>query len=64
MLAPFGPWPILGPTNFFQHFDQDQVLYLVILDHNTQIRRKLKHVEQDNDLKPHFGPLLALNGPF
>ena len=49
---------------FFRHFDQDQVLDLVILDHNTQIRRKLMHVEQDNDLKPHFGPFLALNGPF
>ena len=53
----FGPkWPILGPANFFQHFDQDQVLDLVILDHNTQIRQKLKHVEQDKGPKPHFGP--------
>ena len=65
----FGPFlalngPILGPANFFQHFDEDQVLDLVILDHNTQIRRKLMHVEQDNDLKPHFGQFSALNGPF
>ena len=61
----FGPkWPILGPANFFQHFSHHQVLDLLILDHNTQNRRKLMHFEQDNDLKPHFGPFLALNGPF
>ena len=22
------------------------------------------HINQENDLKPHFGPFLALNGPF
>ena len=65
----FGPflvlnWPILGPANFFQHFSHHQVLDLVILDHHTQNRRKLMHFEQDNGLKPHFGPFLALNGPF
>ena len=29
-----------------------------------QNRRKLMHNNQENDLKPHFGPFLALNGPF
>ena len=28
-----------------------------------QNRRKLMHNNQENDLKPHFGPFLALNGP-
>ena len=50
-------------SNFFQHFNHYQVLDLVILDHNTQNRRKLMHSEQDNGLKPHFGPFLALIGP-
>ena len=27
-------------------------------------RQKLMHINQENDLKPHFGPFLALNGPF
>ena len=29
--------------------------------HNQQ---KLTHIEQENGLKPHFGPFLALIGPF
>ena len=29
-----------------------------------QNRRKLMHINQENDLKPHFGPFLALNCPF
>ena len=29
-----------------------------------QNRQKLMHINQENDLKPHFGPFLALNGPF
>ena len=29
-----------------------------------QNRRKPMHINQGNDLKPHFGPFLALNGPF
>ena len=29
-----------------------------------QNRQKLMHFEQDNDLKPRFGPFLALNDPF
>ena len=49
---------------FFQHVIQYQVLDIVILDHNTQISQKLMHVKQDNDLKPHFGPFLVVNGPF
>ena len=61
-LAPIGP--ILGPTNFFQHFDHFQVLDVVILDSNMQNRQKLMHFEQENGLKPHFGPFLALIGPF
>ena len=28
-----------------------------------QNRRRLMHIDQENDLKPHFGPFLALNGP-
>ena len=27
-----------------------------------QNRQKLMHINQENDLKPHFGPFLALNG--
>ena len=56
--------PILGPPNFFQYFCQYQVLDIVIIDHNMQNRQKLMHFEQANGLKPHFGPFLALNGPF
>ena len=29
-----------------------------------QNRQKLMHINQENDLKPHFGPFLALHGPF
>ena len=29
-----------------------------------QNRRKLMHINQENDLKPHFGPFLARNCPF
>ena len=65
----FGPslaliGPILGPAIFFQHLDHYQVLDIVILDFNMQNRQKLMHFEQENGLKPHFGPFLALNGPF
>ena len=56
--------PFQGQQNFFQHFYQYQVLDIVIIDHNTQNRQKLMHFEQENGLKPHFGPFLALNGPF
>ena len=56
--------PFSGPAIFFQHFDNHQVLDFVILNHDMQNRRKLMHFEQDNGLKPHFGPFLALNGPF
>ena len=65
----FGPFqaltsPFLGQQIFFQHLDSHQVLNIVILNHNMQNRQKLMHFEQDNGLKPHFGPFLALNGPF
>ena len=33
-------------------------------NHSTQNREKLMHFEQENGLKPHFGPFLALIGPF
>ena len=56
--------PFQGQQKFFQHFDNHQVLDFVILNHDMQNRRKLMHFEQDNGLKPHFGPFLALNGPF
>ena len=29
-----------------------------------QNRQKLTHLERENGLKPHFGPFLALIGPF
>ena len=29
-----------------------------------QNRRKLMHINQENDIKPHFGPFLAQNCPF
>ena len=29
-----------------------------------QNRQKLMHINHENDLKPHFSPFLALNGPF
>ena len=31
--------------------------------HNVHNRQKLMHFEQENGLKPHFGPFLALIGP-
>ena len=64
----FGPFlaligPILGPTIFFQHFDHHYLLDIIPLDHKIQNRQKLMHVEQENGLKPYFGPFLALIGP-
>ena len=56
--------PFQGQQYFSLHFDNHQVLDFIILNHDMQNRRKLMHLEQDNDLKPHFGPFLALNGPF
>ena len=29
-----------------------------------QNRQKLKHLKRENGLKPHFGPFVALIGPF
>ena len=64
----FGPslaliGPMLGPTIFFQHFGHNQVLNIVTHDSNMQNRQKLMHFEQENGLKHHFGPFLALIGP-
>ena len=56
--------PFQGQQKLFQHFDNHQVLDFVILNHDMQNRQKLMHFEQDNGLKPHFSPFLALNGPF
>ena len=64
----FGPFlalngPFLGQQIFFRHFDNHQELDFVILNHDMQNRLKLMHFERYNDLKPHFGPFLALIGP-
>ena len=64
----FGPFlaligPILGPTKLFQPLDHHQVLLTITAYHNMQNREKLMHFEQENGLKPHFGPFLALIGP-
>ena len=64
----FGPFlaligPISGPTIFFQLPDHHYLLDIITLDHNIQNRQKLMHFEQENGLKPHFGPFLALIGP-
>ena len=56
--------PILGPRNFFQPLDHHQVLQIITAYHNMQNREKLMRFEQENGLKPHFGPFLALIGPF
>ena len=40
------------------------MLDIVILGYNIENQQNLMHFEQENDQKPHFGPFLALNGPF
>ena len=55
--------PILGPTNFFQHFDHHQLLDIITPRHNVHNQQKLMQFEHDNGQKPHFGPFLALIGP-
>ena len=64
----FGPFlaligPILGPTKFFQHLKHHQVLDIITPNHDMQDQGKVMDLEQENGLKPHFGPFLALNGP-
>ena len=64
----FGPFlaligPILGPTKFFQHLKHHQVLDIITPNHDMQDRGKVMDLEQENGLKPHFGPFLALIGP-
>ena len=61
-LAQIGPY--WGQQNFFQRFDHYWVLETNILNHNMQNRQKLMHINQENGLKPHFCPFLALIGPF
>ena len=56
--------PILGPRIFFQPLDHHQVLHIITAYHSTQNRGKLMRFEQENGLKLHFGPFLALIGPF
>ena len=63
----FGPFsaligPILGPTKFFQHLKHYQVLDTITSNHDMQNRRKVMNLDQENGLKPHFGPFLALIG--
>ena len=65
----FGPFlaqigPILGPTIFFQPLDNHQALQIISAYHNMQNLEKTMHFEQENGLKPHFGPFLALINPF
>ena len=65
----FGPFlalnrPFQGQQIFFQHLVHNHLLDIIIIQHYMQNRRKLMHINQGNDLKPHFGPFLALNGPF
>ena len=52
--------PFQGHQIFLQHFDNHQALDFVILNNEMQNRRKLMHFEQDNGLKPHFGPFLVI----
>ena len=44
-------------------FEHHKVLNIVILNYNMQNRQEQMSFEQENDLKPHFGPFLALIGP-
>ena len=64
-IGPF--FALIGPfrtTNlFYQPLDHLQVLQIIITHHNVQSWEKLMHFEQQNGLKPHFGPFLALIGP-
>ena len=48
----------------YKYFDNHQALDFIILNHDMQNGQTLMHLEQDKGLKPHFGPFLALNGPF
>ena len=64
----FGPFlaligPILGPTKLFQHLKHHQVLDIITPNHDMQDPGKVMDFEQENGLKPHFGPFLALIGP-
>ena len=54
--------PILRPI-FFQHLKYFQVLYIITSNHDMQNRGKAMPLEQENGLKSHLGPFLALIGP-
>ena len=56
-------WPILGPTNFFQHLTHHQVLDIITSNHEMQNRGKVMHLQQENDLKPHLAPFWGKLGP-
>ena len=51
-------------SDFFQHVNHHQLLDNITVYHNMHNQQKLTHIEQENGLKPHFGPFLALIGPF
>ena len=60
----FGPFlaligPIRGPTKIFQHLKHHQVLDIITPNHDMQDWGKVMHLEQENGLKPHFGPFLG-----
>ena len=50
----------ISATHFETYFSR----YHNSLDHNIQNRQKVMHFEQENGIKPHFWPPLALIGPF
>ena len=66
-------WPLFGPN--WAHFRANkifsapqklkhyQVLDTITSNHDMQNRRKVMNLDQENGLKPHFGPFLALTGP-
>ena len=62
-IEPFFKWPILGPANLSQHSNHHQLLDTLTLYHNMQNQQKLMHIDQENYLKPHFGPFFGPNWP-
>ena len=62
-------WPLFGPNwahilepIIILHLDQNKVLNIITPNHDMQ-KRKNMHLEQENPLKLHFGPFLALIRP-
>ena len=65
----FGPFlaliePILGPTELSKHLDHYQILNIITPNHQVQNWEEPMHMGQENNLKPCFGPFMALTGPF